>query len=77
MLNAKRTIVFKIVLFAPRNERNYCNKHENIDKYIHWRRRQGQWGRAPSVPQRKWGKYFLGNYHVKFGNFVNFQANIM
>jgi len=28
--------------------------------------------RAPPPPKKKSGKYFSGNYRVKFGHFVNF-----
>jgi len=39
------------------------------------RRREAEGG--GHVPSPNSGKYCSGNYHVKFGHFVNFLANIM
>ena len=39
------------------------------------RRRQGQGGHVPPPKKKKYsGKYFSGNYYVKFGHFVNFSS---
>jgi len=39
----------------------------------------GDWGGGGScpLPPKKSEKYFSGKYDVKFGHFVNLQANIM
>jgi len=31
---------------------------------------------AANAPLQKWGKYFSGKYHVKFGHFINFYTYI-